>query len=79
MSDSVVTNACMDKRNKAGASIRLHGVQATDIVDNRFVDSKPILVWETVGEPVTTMRDNRFKGTEEPVIDTSLRPKSNSR
>lgn len=79
MTNSVVLNAGNDKRNKAGASIRLHGVQATDIVDNRFVDSKPVLVWETVGEPVTTMRDNKFKGTEEPAIDTSLRPKSNSR
>ena len=77
MSSSTVTAAGEDARNKSGASIRLHGVQATDIVDNTFVDSKPILVWETVGEPVTSIRDNVFEGTGEPVIDTTLRPKTN--
>jgi poly(beta-D-mannuronate) lyase len=76
MSSTAVTAAGKDARNKSGASIRLHGVQATDIADNTFVDSKAILVWETVGEPVTSIRDNIFKGTEEPVIDTSLRPKT---
>ncbi|MBT8082802.1 MAG: polysaccharide lyase 6 family protein [Gammaproteobacteria bacterium] len=76
MSSSVVTAVGKDKRNKSGASIRLHGVQATDIDDNTFVDSEAILVWETVGEPVTSIRDNVFKGTEELVIDTSLRPKT---
>ncbi len=77
MSSSIVTAAGKDKRNKSGASIRLHGVQATDIADIEFENSKAILVWETVGEPVTSIRNNNYEGTEEPVIDTSLRPKTN--
>jgi len=62
------------KRNKSAASIALHGVQATNIHDNVFVDSKPIRIAETVGEPVTTLSNNRFDGTEAPVVDTTLRP-----
>jgi len=62
------------KRNKSAASIALHGVQATSIHDNVFVDSKPIRIAETVGEPVSTLSNNRFDGTEAPVIDTTLRP-----
>ncbi len=62
------------KRNKSAASVALHGVQATSIHDNVFVDSKPIRIAETVGEPVTIVGENRFDGTEAPVIDTTLRP-----
>lgn len=62
------------KRNKSAASIALHGVQATSIHDNVFVNSKPIRIVETVGEPVSTLSNNRFDGTEAPVIDTTLRP-----
>ena len=79
LSESTVTAVGGDARNKSQSSLRLHGVQATKIVGNRFVDSKPVLVWETVGEPVTVFRNNEFKDTPAPVIDTSLRPKSNSR
>jgi poly(beta-D-mannuronate) lyase len=79
MSSSVVTAAGQDESNESQASIRLHGVQATDILDNVFVDSKPILVAETVGEPVTMLRDNQFDGTAAPTIDTSLRPKQKAR
>ena len=62
------------KRNKSGASVALHGVQATSIHDNVFVDSKPVRIAETVGEPVTIVGENRFDGTEAPLIDTTLRP-----
>ncbi len=79
LSESVVMLVGGDVRNTSQSSLRLHGVQATDILDNRFVDSKPVLVWETVGEPVTVFRDNQFKGTPAPVIDTSLRPKTKAR
>jgi hypothetical protein len=50
-------------------------VQATDIVGNEFVASEEILIWETVGEPVTNLQNNTYEDTAEPVIDTSLRPK----
>ena len=74
MSESAVAATGNDKRNKSRASVRLHGVQATDIRDSEFVKSSPILIVETVGEPVTTLSGNRFVGTAEPAIDTSLRP-----
>ncbi|MBT8066523.1 MAG: polysaccharide lyase 6 family protein [Gammaproteobacteria bacterium] len=74
MSESAVDATGKDKRNKSRASIRLHGVQATDIHNNEFVDSSPIRIAETVGEPVTRLSDNRLDGTAEPIIDTSLRP-----
>ncbi|MGB5447940.1 MAG: polysaccharide lyase 6 family protein [Woeseiaceae bacterium] len=74
MSSSTVFATGNDKRNKSKASVRLHGVQATDIHDNEFVESRPIRIFETVGEPVTILGDNRFDGTAAPIIDTSLRP-----
>ena len=55
-------------RNKSGASIRLLGVQATDIVDNVFADSEPVRVIHTVGDPVTRLGRNRFEETPEPII-----------
>jgi poly(beta-D-mannuronate) lyase len=79
LSESTVKAVGGDARNKSRSSLRLHGVQATDIFNNRFVNSKPVLVWETVGEPVTVFRNNEFKGTAAPIIDTSLRPKTNAR
>ena len=56
-------------RNRSAASVRLLGVQATDIVDNDFADSQPVRVIHTVGEPVTRLNGNRFAGTPEPIID----------
>ena len=55
-------------RNKSAASIRLLGVQATDIYDNDFNDSQPVRVIHTVGDPVTRFGRNRFKETPEPII-----------
>jgi poly(beta-D-mannuronate) lyase len=65
---STIDDVGKNKRNKTGASIRLHGVQATDIHDNVFADSRPIRVTETVGEPVTRFSGNTFDGTAEPEI-----------
>ena len=60
-------------RNKSGASIRLLGVQATDIVDNVFADSQPVRVIHTVGDPVTRLGGNRFEETPEPIIHQFVR------
>jgi poly(beta-D-mannuronate) lyase len=65
---STIDDVGKNKRNKSKASIRLHGVQATDIHDNVFVDSRPIRVTETVGEPVTRLSGNTFNETAEPEI-----------
>lgn len=62
--DSVGHNA----RNRTAASIRLLGVQVADIHDNEFIDSRPIRVTHTVGDPITRIGGNRFAGTPEPII-----------
>ena len=68
--DSVGHNA----RNKTDASIRLLGVQVADIHDNEFIDSRPIRVTHTVGDPVTRIAGNRFADTPEPVVGEISRP-----
>lgn len=60
-------------RNKSAASIRLLGVQATDIFDNVFADSQPVRVIHTVGDPVTRLGGNRFEGTPDPIIREFVR------
>ncbi|MFV3126534.1 chondroitinase-B domain-containing protein [Niveispirillum sp. KHB5.9] len=59
-----------NKVTKAGSadipSLRLHGVQAIRITGNRFTDSGAIKVTRTVGEPVTIIQNNEFKGTPAP-------------
>jgi poly(beta-D-mannuronate) lyase len=55
-------------RNKTGGSLYLHGVQYARIEGNRFVESAPIVVEHTVGEPRTFIENNRFVGTPAPVI-----------
>lgn len=61
-------------RNKSAASVRLLGVQATDIFDNAFVDSQPVRVIHTVGDPVTRLGGNRFEETPAPIIREFVRP-----
>ena len=68
--DSVGHNA----RNKTDASIRLLGVQVADIHDNEFIDSRPIRVTHTVGDPITRIGSNRFAGTPEPIVGEIGRP-----
>ena len=62
--DSVGHNA----RNKTASSVRLLGVQVADIHDNEFIDSLPIRVTHTVGDPITRIGGNRFAGTPEPIV-----------
>ena len=68
MRNSLLENVGKNKRNKSWASIYLLGVQATDIHDNRFADSRPIRITETVGEPVTRIGENSFENTPDPDI-----------
>ncbi|MXW72626.1 MAG: alginate lyase [Chromatiales bacterium] len=62
--DSVGHNA----RNKTASSVRLLGVQVADIHDNEFINSLPIRVTHTVGDPITRIGGNRFAGTPEPIV-----------
>ena len=68
LSESTFENVGHGKRNKARASIRLLGVQATDIHGNTFDASQPVRVIHTVGEPVTRITDNELSSTPAPVV-----------
>ncbi|MFT4941440.1 MAG: poly(beta-D-mannuronate) lyase [Paraglaciecola sp.] len=56
------------KRNKSQASLALLGVQVTTITNNKFIDSAPVVIDHTVGEPKTSIIDNVFEGTPEPIL-----------
>ena len=62
MTESHVTNVGNGTKNKSGASIFLHGVQVTKIVENTLVKSAPLVINHTVGEPRTRVLKNRFDG-----------------
>ena len=68
LKDSVLTDVGHSKRNKTKASIKLLGVQVTDIDRNVFNKSKPVRVFHTVGEPNTQINDNTFDETPLPSI-----------
>jgi poly(beta-D-mannuronate) lyase len=67
--NNAVTNLGHSKRNRSGASISLVGVQVADVEDNHFINSRPIRVRQTVGDPVTRISGNRFEATPSPVVE----------
>lgn len=67
MRGSQMDNVGMGSRNALGTSLRLHGVQDTDIVDNEITRSAPFLIEHTVGDPQTDITDNRFDDTPAPL------------
>lgn len=68
MTNNTLDGTGTGKRNKQAASIYLHGVQVTDISNNTFSDSAPIVLEHTVGEPNSSITNNVFKATSAPVI-----------
>lgn len=58
MSNNVLSNTGNGKRNKSQASLYLHGVQVTNIHHNQLVNTAPIKVEHTVGEPKTKISNN---------------------
>ena len=74
MSDNQLNNGGLGKRNKDGSSLYAHGVQVTDISSNTIVNSAPIIIEHTVGEPQTAITSNVFDGTQAPSV-TELRVK----
>jgi poly(beta-D-mannuronate) lyase len=50
-----VNKSGMDKRNKTGGSIYLHGVQLANISESSFIESAPFKIHLTNGEPVTNI------------------------
>ncbi|MBU2884283.1 polysaccharide lyase 6 family protein [Gilvimarinus agarilyticus] len=69
MEDSVLDRVGMGKDNLSGASLSLHGVLATDIRNNKLIDSARIKVNHIKGEPKTNIIDNIFQATERPVVN----------
>ncbi|MDR6981545.1 poly(beta-D-mannuronate) lyase [Rheinheimera pacifica] len=61
-------NTSLSSRNNQQASLWLHGVQLTDITDNTFDNSAGVIIQETIGEPITRLRANRFTSTPQPQI-----------
>jgi poly(beta-D-mannuronate) lyase len=68
LSGSDLENAGLSKRNKSAASVSLLGVQVADIDNVTFADSRPIRVIQTVGGPITRIRNNTFRATPPPEI-----------
>ena len=68
LENSEVTNLGHSKRNKSSASVFLHGVQVTNIRDNRFRESKPISLVHTVGEPRSHISENHFDQSPAPEV-----------
>jgi len=66
--DNEVSSAGKNKRNKSKASIYMLGVQLASVAENEFSDSLPIRVVQTVGDPVTSITNNRFIATAVPEI-----------
>ena len=55
-------------RNRAAASVFLHGAQTVSITDNELTRSQPIRVVKTVGEPRLDIVRNRHANTAPPVV-----------
>lgn len=55
LAESEFVNVGRGPRNRSGASIRLHGVQQAEVRDVRLVESAPLSITHTVGEPVTAI------------------------
>ena len=68
MRGSRLSNVGTGSRNALGASIRLHGVQDTDMVGNVVAGSAPLVIEHTVGDPQTDISDNTFTDTPAPVL-----------
>jgi len=68
LSGSSLDNVGHGKRNKTKASVYLLGVQVATLDGNTFRNSRPVRIVETVGEPVTTVRDNVYEATDAAVI-----------
>jgi poly(beta-D-mannuronate) lyase len=60
LSASTITDSGHGKDNEANATLRLHGVQVTDIEDTMFRNSGALVIEHTVGEPKTRIVGNMF-------------------
>lgn len=63
LSNSNFQNVGGDKRNKAAASVSLHGVQVAMITGCDFTDCQPLKLHLVVGDPITKVRESKFNNT----------------
>ncbi len=70
-------NVGYGSRNKAKASISLHGVQISRIHNNKFQNCEPLRLHLVVGDPITTIRDCAFINTPEVVSNSTDFERSN--
>lgn len=63
-----VQNVGGGKRNKSKTSLYLHGVQDTKMSNNEFIDTLPIIIDHTVGEPQTLIENNQFINVDLPKV-----------
>ncbi|XQW87020.1 polysaccharide lyase 6 family protein [Thalassotalea piscium] len=68
MTNNTVNTVGKGKRNKANASVYIHGVQVGTVQDNTFNNSNIIRVEHTVGEPITHINGNTFIKTDKPSV-----------
>ena len=64
LNDSSFDNVGTDRRNKADASVMLHGVQEIKMQGNRFVNSDPLRMHLVVGEPVVEIEGTDLDNTQ---------------
>lgn len=63
LNNSRFQNVGGDKRNKAAASVSLHGVQVARITGCDFTDCQPLKLHLVVGDPITKIKESRFNNT----------------
>ncbi|MFT2090032.1 polysaccharide lyase 6 family protein [Paraglaciecola sp. 2405UD69-4] len=68
MKNNDIKNVGKGKRNKASAAVFLHGVQVSDIANNKIVKSAFVNIEHTVGQPKTALTNNTFTETDAPRI-----------
>jgi poly(beta-D-mannuronate) lyase len=68
LSNSTIKKVGFGKRNKSKSSILLHGVQVTNIQNNKFFESPALTVKHTVAEPITKITNNQFVDTPEIIV-----------
>ncbi|WP_215396501.1 polysaccharide lyase 6 family protein [Rheinheimera oceanensis] len=74
-SENKLHNTSLSSRNSQQASLWLHGAQVSEIKNNTFIDSAKVAVVETLGEPITRLRANRFTNTPQPQVISAKVPK----
>lgn len=63
VADNEFTNVGLGRRNRAGASLKFHGVQKLHITNSNWNQSAPLELFLTNGEPITVIKDVVMNGT----------------